>query len=292
MELRQLRYLVAVADERSFTRAAMKCNVAQPALSQQIAKLERELGAALVHRRRTGAELSEAGRLVVARGRGALEEVAAIHHEVGELTGLHSGTVRLGITPTTGPLNVARLIADFHRRHPRVDVVVSEDLSSRLVEQLRTRTIDVAFISGLEARERVGLDVTQLAQEPLVAIVPPSHRLANRRRVRLEELHKDVFATFTAGATIRRSIQGAATARGFAVDIRFEAGDVTRIRALVAEGLAVSVLPRTDAIAPGPPVTALELVAPRLRYAIFAAHRDDRTPPPAVAALLRDVRPR
>ncbi|MBB4661371.1 LysR family transcriptional regulator [Conexibacter arvalis] len=286
MELRQLRYLVALADEGHFTRAAARSRVAQPALSQQIRKLEEELGVALVDRTTRRVALTAAGAALVARARRVLAELDAADAELQQLTGLLAGRLTIGITTTPGPLDLVPLLERFHARHPAVELVVREGLSVRLAAELRADALDVALLSGAAPEDRGRLELEPLAREPLVVALGPSHRLAGRRRIAMRELRDESFVAFREGATIREAVARAALDAGFAPRIAFEIQEVARARAIVAAGLGVAVLPRSDATAPGPPVATAALVKPALTHAISLAVRGGRRHAPAARALL------
>lgn len=290
MELRQLRYLVALADERHFTRAAARSHVAQPALSQQLRKLEDELGLPLVDRTTRRVALTEAGELLVARARRVLAELDAAGAELQQVSGLLAGRVTIGLTQTPGPLDLLPLLADFHARFPAVELAVREDLSATLAAQLRADELDVALLSTVARGDLEGLGVRPLAHERLVAALPPAHRLAGRRRIALADLREERFVAFTPGATIREAVAAAALAAGFAPRIAFETREVARTRAIVAAGLGVAVLPRSDAFAPGPQVAVAELVRPALTHRIALAWREGRHHSPAARALLEQAR--
>jgi len=145
MDLRQLRYLVALAEERSFTRAAAREHIAQPALSQQIRRLEREVGLALVERTTRRVATTEAGDLLVARARRALAEIEAAQAEMQALRGMLTGRVAIGAMPTMGPIDLSPVMAAFHRRHPGVELVVREQSIEDLAEMLRVDELDIAF---------------------------------------------------------------------------------------------------------------------------------------------------
>ena len=157
MELRQLRYLIALAEEGSFTRAATNANVAQPALSRQIQKLERELGLPLVDRTTRRVAITPAGQEVAATGRRVLGELEALTHSLQQTMNLLRGTVTIGVTQTPGPIDVPRILAAFNRRHPGVELILREGLSVDLASQLREDRLDLALISAISARERRGL---------------------------------------------------------------------------------------------------------------------------------------
>src|SRR5579875_2359227 len=126
MDLRQLRYLVALAEERNFTRAAASEHIAQPALSQQIRRLEEELGIALVERTTRHVALTEAGELLVVRSRRILSELEAARAELEAVRGADIGHVRIGAMHTMGPVDLSLALAEFHERHPRVGLTVRE----------------------------------------------------------------------------------------------------------------------------------------------------------------------
>jgi LysR family transcriptional regulator, transcription activator of glutamate synthase operon len=289
MELRQLRYLVALADERHFTRAAARVLVAQPALSQQIGKLEQELGVPLVDRTTRRVHLTEAGELLVAHARRVLAELDDACAELEQLTGLVSGRVTIGLTQTPGPLDLVRLLADFHARFPRVELAVREDLSTTLADGLRANALDLAFLSIVEDADRRGLELQQLAQEPLVVVLPDGHRLAGRARLRIGDLRDEGFVAFGEGATIRAAVRRIAHEASFEPRIAFETREVARVRALVAAGLGVAILPRSDAEAPGPPVRIAALRAPSLTHRISLSWRHGKRHAPAARALVEQA---
>jgi LysR family transcriptional activator of glutamate synthase operon len=273
MELRQLRYLVALADEGHFTRAAARERVAQPALSQQIRKLEDQLGLALFDRTTRRVRTTEAGALLAARARRILSELDDAGSELQRLTGLVAGRVTIGLTQTPGPFDLPRLLAAFHARFPQVELAVREDLSTVLAEQLRSDTLDLAFLSLVEQDQRRGLELQPLARERLVVALPADHRLAHRRQLKIGDLRDERFVAFFEGATIREAVRQIALEAGFEPRIAFETREVARARAFVAEGLGVAVLPRSDAQAPGPPVRIAELRGPSLVHRISPAAR-------------------
>jgi len=290
MELRQLRYLVALADERHFTRAAVRMRVAQPALSQQLRKLEQELGVPLVDRTTRRVRVTDAGELVVAHARRVLAELDDATAELERLRGIVAGRVTIGLTQTPGPLDLVRLLADFHVRFPGVELAVREGLSVALADQLRDGTLDIGFLTIVDAADRRGLDVQELAEEPLVAVLSDRHRLAARARLSIADLRDEDLVAFTEGATIRSAVQRAARAAGFEPRIAFETREVARVRAIVAAGLGVAVLPRSDAEAPGPPVRIAALHRPALAHRISLCCRRGRRHGPAARALLEQAR--
>ena len=214
MELRQLRYLVALADECHFTRAAAREHIAQPALSQQIRRLEAEVGLALVERTTRKVALTGAGELLVARARHILSELDAAQAELQTLAGVQGGRLSVGALHTMGPVDLSLLLASFHRNHPAVELTVREQSSEELAEMLRDDVIDLAFLSVTERIQRRGLELHPLVSEELVVVVPDQHPLAGRDVVRLAELAGEPFIAFRIGSRLRELLDsGAAGAR-------------------------------------------------------------------------------
>jgi LysR family transcriptional regulator, transcription activator of glutamate synthase operon len=286
MELRQLRYLVALADEQHFTRAAAREHIAQPALSQQIRRLEREVGLALVERTTRRVTITEAGRMLVARARRILSEVDAANAEMQGLAGVRTGHVTVGTMHTMGPVDVSLALARFHERHPAVELTVLEQSSEELAEMLRDDVLDLAFLSVTERIESHELTLHQLVSEELVAVLPVDHPLAGRRRVRMAELADEQFVSYREGARLRELLTFAAHRAGFEPQIKLESNESERIRRLVARGMGVAILPRSDADLSAGTVAVATLVQPSLRRDITLACREGRRLPPAASEFL------
>jgi DNA-binding transcriptional LysR family regulator len=286
VELRQLRYLVALAEERHFTRAASREHVAQPALSQQIRRLEAEVGLALVQRTTRSVALTEAGELLLARARRALAEVDTARAELGELAGVRAGHLAIGAITTTGPVDVSGLVADFLARHPAVELTVREQSSEELGQMLRLDQLDLAFLSATESIKSHGLGLHRLVAEELVVLLPVDHELASRPSVRLAELADARFVSYRAGARLRELLESAARDAGFVPHIALESIDSRRIRSLVSYGLGVAIVPRSDADEPGAGVAVAALTEPALTRDVTLAWRSNRRHSPAAAAFL------
>ena len=290
MELRQLRYLLALAEERHFTRAAAREHIAQPALSQQIRRLEDEIGLALVQRTTRRVALTEAGELLVARARRILAEVDAAQTELQGLRGVQTGHVTVGAMHTMGPVDVSLALAIFHERHPGVELTVREQSSEELAEMLRVDELDLAFLSVTERIESHGLGLQQLVCEELVAVLPTNHRLARRRRVRMAELSDEEFISYRDGSRLREVLVSAGRAAGYEPRVTLESNESQRIRRLVARGLGVAILPRSDAEGPGDEIAVVTLISPGLTRDITLAWRQGRGHAPAAAEFLELAR--
>jgi LysR family transcriptional activator of glutamate synthase operon len=290
MELRQLSYFAAVARHRHFTRAATELHVAQPALSQQIKRLEGELGVALLDRTSRRVALTAAGEVFLERAQRALAEVDAAREELARLQGLEEGRVTMGAMQSLGPIDLAALIADFHARHPRIEVVLRESTTARMLRDVTADELDLAFVTRRpEMDERLAFD--RVFREQLVVIAAPDSRWASRRRVALTDLAGEPFVFFAAGTGLRTAVEDAAAAAGIELHVAFETNELMRVRALAARGLGVSVVPSSTAYAPGPDVAIVSL-RPTLIREVGLVWRRARRLAPAPAAFLQFARAR
>jgi LysR family transcriptional regulator, transcription activator of glutamate synthase operon len=230
--------------------------------------------------------LTSAGEVLVARARRMLGELEAATAELEALSGVYTGHVYVGVLHTMGPVDVSLVLALFRERHPGVELTVREQSSEELAEMLRDDELDLAFLSVTESVERKGLGLHQLVSEELVLIVSKSHELAGRRRVHMAELAGEEFISYREGARLRELLESAGRSAGFAPRVTLESNESGRIRRLVARGLGVAILPRSDAERPGADVAVAALVEPSLRRDITLAWREGRRLAPAAAAFL------
>jgi DNA-binding transcriptional LysR family regulator len=283
MELRQLEYFVAVAEERNFTRAAERVHISQSGVSAQIRQLERELGAELFDRSARTATLTVAGKAALNHARTALAAAASLGQVVGEVTDLIRGRLTVGmvIGCTITPLFDA--LAAFHRTHPGVEISLLEDNSDRLVEGVRDGTIDLALI-GTATATHDGLDALTLISERLVAAVPAGHPLAKQRRVTLRDVAAYPIVCMPPGTGLRTVFDRACSAQGLQPAIALEASAADAIADLGARGLAVAILTESMAARFRDRLTALTIdgiETPALLALIWK-----RTYSPAVRELL------
>ncbi|MBT2481068.1 LysR family transcriptional regulator [Streptomyces sp. ISL-94] len=241
MELRQLAYFVAVADERNFTRAAERVHISQSGVSAQIRRLERELGAELFDRSARTVTLTAAGEAALAPARAALAAAEAVGQAVGEVTGLLRGRITVGMVVgcTVTPLFDA--LAAFHRAHPGVQIALLEDSSDRLVQAVHAGTVDLALIGAATANP-AGLEALTIISERLVVAVPPGHPLALRRRLALRDLAAHPLVCMPPGTGLRTVFDRACAAQGIEPVIALQAGAADAIAGLAARGLGVAVL--------------------------------------------------
>ncbi|HEY5349412.1 MAG TPA: LysR family transcriptional regulator [Candidatus Lustribacter sp.] len=266
MEFRQLRSAVAVARRLSFTAAADDLALAQPALSQQIAALERELGVRLFERTNRRVALTDAGRAFVVRAERVLNDLDASAQEMSAYAGGLRGRIVLGTYQSFAEYTLPKLLGRFHAAHPGIDVALREGLANELVVGLRDGSLDV-FVGQL-ADSNVppeGFREEPLYEDELVLAVSPSHALAAHHAVRMDDLRDEPFVIFRPGSSITNRLTRLAREAGFAPRVAFESSDSLTIRALVAEGLGVALYPRLLGNTPGPNVALLSLLPRQTR---------------------------
>jgi DNA-binding transcriptional LysR family regulator len=230
--------------------------------------------------------MTEAGDRLVEHARRILRQVDIAADDLAAMAGLRAGRLTIGASRTVGSLDLSGLLAEFHRRHPAVDLAVREDLSVTLAEGLRADEVDLAFITRPGGPDGDGLELRVVSVEPLVAILAPDHRLARRRRLRVALLEGETMVTFREGATIRWRLEEAAARAGYNPRLAFETNEVGRMRALAAAGLAIAILPRSDAELPGPPIKAVPFQEPEFRHTVYMATRAQRHHSPATRAFI------
>ncbi len=287
MQTQQVRYFVAVAEERHFTRAAERLAVAQPSVSRQIQKLEEELGTTLFHRMRGNIALTPAGEALLPWARRVLDDLESARSEVRELAELRRGRLSVGATPSLSTALLPPTLARFHAAHPGVDLVLREAGSRDLVSECEQGTLDIALVI-LPVRHDV-LATTPLLREELVVAVPRQHPLAGRRSIALGELRGVPLVMFRDGYDLRSATLAACRQAGFEPTFALEGGEMDGVLRLTAAGLGVAVVPSL-VIDPKGPLRAVRLARPALTRTIGFAHRRDRHLSRAAQAFVDAVR--
>jgi DNA-binding transcriptional LysR family regulator len=273
VELRHLSVFVAVAQERSFSRAAEKLHVAQSAVSATVRNLEREWGVTLFERTTHRVELSAAGRALLPEARSALRAADAVEHAVDEVRGGLRGTIRVGImqaTPRPGGLSVAAAISAFRARYPRVTVEVQQGASVAQVEAVRAGELDLSFV-GLPDTRLPGLTMTTVADPEMQFACHPAHRLAGRRSVELGMLGDEAFADLPPDWGVRVANDRAFAAARAHRTIAYEINDVATVADFVHHGIAVAIMaPVTAAPDAGIAFVPIRHHAPRFTMSLVA----------------------
>jgi LysR family hydrogen peroxide-inducible transcriptional activator len=243
MELHQLRYFCAIAETGSFSRAAEQCHVSQPSLSQQIRKLEDELGTRLFDRLGRKVRLTEPGRTFLPRARAVLRDLEAARSEVAERKTAISGPVCIGIIPTIAPYFLPPVLAAFSRKYPAARLTVVEEITPLLLEKLRAGIMDVAIVAlPLDVRGHE-FDSFRLMTEKLFAVLPKQNDLSRRRTLSLGELACEPFLLLRDGHCFRKTAISACKRARLNPQIVFESGQFSSILSMVSAGLGVSIVP-------------------------------------------------
>jgi LysR family hydrogen peroxide-inducible transcriptional activator len=241
MELHQLRYFCAVARAGNFTRAAANEHVSQPSLSQQILKLEGELGARLFDRLGRKVRLTSFGETFLPKAEAILQQMGEAKQEIEEMAGVEKGRVVVGVIPTIAPYFLPDRLASFSRRFPTIQVSVVEDITPVLLERLQDASIDMALLALPGPGDPFVCQ--ELCREPLYLVVPRDHRLARRSSASLEEVEEDSFLLLKEGHCFRENTLSACGRARLQPNVVFESGQFATILAMVAAGTGVSVVP-------------------------------------------------
>ncbi|MET0261345.1 MAG: LysR substrate-binding domain-containing protein [Rariglobus sp.] len=241
MEIQQLRYFVAVVRLKNFSRAAEQCRVAQPSLSQQIMKLEDELGERLLERTRREAKLTEAGRVFLPHAERVLGELELGRDKVNGIGGVVRGRILLGVIPTVAPYYLPGVMRAFGKAHQEIQVSVTEATTSELVRSVQVGELDLALVS-LPVTTR-GVVSVEVFSEALWLALPKGHPLAKRETVKMGELSEEPFMLLQDGHCLAGQSLEFCTMRGFAPKVTFRSAQMETIQAFVAAGMGVSMVP-------------------------------------------------
>jgi DNA-binding transcriptional LysR family regulator len=287
MEIHQLQYFVAVAEESSFTRAAARVHVAQPGVSAQVRRLEAELGQQLLDRSGRSVTLTEVGAAVLPFARAALDALDGARLAVDQLAGLVRGQVTVGMVSGCALPALAELLADFHGCYPGVTIALTEDGSDRLTEQLGDGTLDLALV-GAAGPAAEGLQTAVILEDELVAAVSPEDPLAAQRSITVAQLRNLPLVSLPRGTGVRAALDAACADAGFTPRIALEASALPMVAQLAQRGLGVAILPASAA--PDGALRTLPICEPRLRSRLELAWNPSAAHSPAASALIEHTR--
>jgi LysR family hydrogen peroxide-inducible transcriptional activator len=241
MELHQLRYFCAVAETGSFSRAAEQSHVSQPSLSQQIMKLEDELGVRLFDRLGRSVRLTETGQTFLPRARAVLRELEAARGDVAEQKDSVGGSVTIGVIPTVAPYFLPERLTWFSRKFPQVRLTVVEEITPILLDQVRASKVDLAILAlPIRGHE---FETFSLLTERLFAALPAGHNLAKRRSLSLKDLRAQPFLLLRDGHCFRDTAVAACDRARVHPQIIFESGQFSSLLSMVGAGMGVSIVP-------------------------------------------------
>ncbi len=270
MEMHQLRYALAVGRTGNFSRASEQCHVSQPSLSQQILKLEDELGERLFERLKRGARPTPQGRLFLARAERILAEVDAAKRDVADARRELRGRLTVGVLPTIAPYLLPATLARFAAEHPAVEVVVQEETTPVLLRLTLAHEFDLMLASPPLINDR--LEVKSLFSEELMLAVPAGHPLAEQRAPKVQDLETERFIVMKDGHCLGDQVRQFCTRSGQGMQVTFRSSQLETIRAMVGAGMGISLIPAmaTHVTCAGDPVYR-RMAAPRPRREIAGA---------------------
>jgi len=288
MEMHQLRYVVAVARAGNFSRAADQCHVSQPSLSQQIQKLEEELGERLFDRTKREARLTSHGESFLPRAIRVLEEVDAAKREATDARQLLRGTLSIGVLPTIAPFLLPKILAEFTKAFPGVEVVLQEDTTAHLLKLVLGCEIDFALASQPISDSR--LELRELFSEELLLSLPPGHPLTRKRVIPVSDLENQPFILMKEGHCLGDQVLRFCERRDLRPAITFRSAQLETVQALISAGLGLSLIPAMAAAHKrGGQSEYRSLALPKPSRRIVAAWLKPRPPGRAAEAFLRMV---
>jgi DNA-binding transcriptional LysR family regulator len=284
MQLRQLEYFVAVAEEANFTRAAQRVHISQSGVSAQVRQLERELGAELIDRSTRTATLTAAGIAALGPARAALAAAASMRHAVDDVNGLIRGRVVVGMVTACTVTPLFDALAAFHLAHPGVEVTLSEDSSDRMIEEVRAGVIDLALV-GCAAAPPSDLESVSIVSEGLVGLVPRDHALAKLPNIALAAIVAHPLICLPPGTGIRTVLDQACASQGLQPIVALQASAPDAVIDLARRGLGVAILSESMTTQHHDHLTAVPLTGVDIPVVLALIWK--HTPSPAVHELVR-----
>lgn len=260
MELYQLGYFIEVAEQRNFTRAAERLNLAQPALSQQVKKLESELGTPLLIRGRRETVLTQAGEVLLVKARALLADAAKAKQAVADVANLKRGKLILAAIPSVSGSWLPKFVRQFRKAHPKIELVLKEGRSDEVALMVDSAKAELGFLQFPADKKR--FRSSKILSESFVAVIPARHPLAAGKEVSLQQLAEEPFIFYKGRA--REVVLAACRDAGFEPSVACESGQLETVRSLVAANLGVAVLPQLGILGPGNGYVVRPLIRPRL----------------------------
>lgn len=254
MEFRQLQYVLQIAEEKNFSRAADKLHIAQPSLSQQLSKLEKEIGVLLFQRTTNSVEMTHAGEVFVERAQKILDSMEQLRKEMSDISQTKAGKVTIGTMPITGSHILPHVVPQFHHRYPDIDFVLTEEPStSMLIKMTAQGKIDLCLLS-LPIQEE-SLSYEPIIEEEIFLAVPKEHRLYKHyvdhgEPIDLAAVQDEAFISLKRGQGFRQITLDLCRESGFEPKVVFESSNIETVQSLVASGMGIAFVPSLIATAP------------------------------------------
>jgi len=241
LSLRQLEYVVAVAETAGFHRAAERCNVSQPTLSAQIAQVESVLGVRLFERARTGVLVTPQGQVIVDRARRVLREMGDLFAAAARANDPFAGTFRLGVIPTVAPYLLPEVMPALGRRYPNLQIVLREERTDEVTRDLRQATLDLGLLA-LEA-DLGEHEAHEVLKDPFVVAMPLGHPLAKKKRIAIADLEKEPVLLLDDGHCFRTQALALCSKAGVR-ETGFRATSLATLVQMVSAGRGITLLPK------------------------------------------------
>lgn len=243
MELRQLNYVIQIATEKNFSRAAEKLHIAQPSLSQQLSKLEQEIGVLLFRRTTNSVELTQAGQVFVDKSQTILDAVEQLKQEMDDMAQMRRGRLVVGTLPITGSHILPLVLPVFGSQYPQIEVVLVEDTTAKLEQLTASGGTDLSLLS-LPLIDN-SLSYEPFLEEEICLAVPPNHPLTRREDpIDIAELEEEPFIGLKRGQGFRQITVDLCEQSGFTPRIVFESSNIETIQSLVAGGMGIAFVPQ------------------------------------------------
>ncbi|TQR46821.1 LysR family transcriptional regulator [Paenibacillus popilliae] len=296
MEFRQLLYAVQIAQERNFSRAAEKLHIAQPSLSQQLSKLEKEIGVLLFQRTTNSVELTHAGEIFVDRAQKMLDAMEQLKNEMADISQTKRGKVVIGTMPITGSHILPHVLPQFHERYPAIDLVLVEDTSTSNLERMTAQGKNDLCLLSLPLTDD-SLTYRPVVEEEILLAIPPQHSLAKQHcecsepsPVSLSDLRDESFILLKRGQGFRQITVQLCQEAGFTPNVVFESTNIETVQSLVAAGMGVALVPSFIATAPRSEFVPLYLpLTGRPSRTLVIAYREGRYMSHAAEAFMQTL---
>lgn len=285
MELRTLEYFIAVAEERSFTKAAARCHVVQPAISQRIQSLEKELGEPLFERLPRQVALTSGGAALLPHARACLAAAAAAALEFADRSGLLGGSFALGTVGGLEGTRIPRLLGEYHRRYPRVAVTLTGASSPSLLAKVRNGEIDAAVVAGPPEGTLAAVASRVLLEDRIVAVLPAGSRATNRP-MPLDEVARSPVISYGPDSGVHAFVREAFAAKGLRLDIAYATNDVALQVALVAERIGIALTSHASPVLAADPRFVIVTLEPAIRLRKVFVWRPGTRPSAPLRAFL------
>jgi LysR family hydrogen peroxide-inducible transcriptional activator len=287
VETNQLKYLSTVAERGSFSKAALHCFISQSALSEQIQKLEEEVGATLLDRSRRIIVPTEAGRIFITHAGQVLAQLARATREIQGLNGINSGKVVLGVLPTIAPYLLPHILESFAARCSNVELNIHEDMTVPLLRLIEDGSVDLGIVSS-PIKER-GFETETLFSEEMLLALHPRHPLSKKRMIFTDDLRSEKFILLQNEHCLGNQVIGYCSQHDFHPRILFECGQLVTVQSLVAGGIGISLIPQM-AISATPTLIYRQLENPRPKRTIAVVTRSKSHLKVAVQEFLKHLR--